>query len=110
MERYFNLFYSCNQRISIDSRTVEPGSLFIAIVGTTFNGNQFIQSALDNGASYCITSEETLSDGERIFYVSDTLLFLQKLANFHRSRFAIPVIGITGSNGKTTTKNSLLLF
>ena len=108
MERYFNLFYSCNQRISIDSRTVESGSLFIAIVGTTFNGNQFIQSALDNGASYCITSEETLSDGERIFYVSDTLLFLQKLANFHRSRFAIPVIGITGSNGKTTTKELIV--
>ncbi|MFM7565231.1 MAG: UDP-N-acetylmuramoyl-tripeptide--D-alanyl-D-alanine ligase [Flavobacteriales bacterium] len=108
MEKYFELFYRCNQHFSIDSRTVEPGFLYVAIVGSTFNGNDFIEAALDRGATYCITSEKQKTDKQRVFYVSDTLLFLQKLANYHRNRFSIPVIGITGSNGKTTTKELIV--
>ena len=108
MENYFELFYKCNQCFSIDSRNIEPGYLYIAIIGANFNGNDYIQSALDNGASYCITSVEKSADGKKVFYVDDTLKFLQKLANHHRNRFEIPFIGITGSNGKTTTKELIV--
>lgn len=108
MENYFELFYKSKQCFSIDSRNIEPGYLYIAIIGANFNGNDYIQSALDNGASYCITSVEKFADGKKVFYVDDTLKFLQKLANHHRNKFEIPFIGITGSNGKTTTKELIV--
>lgn len=87
-----------------DTRKLLPGSLFFALKGPHFNGNHFINQALEKGAAYCITDEDTSGADERIIRVSDSLLTLQALAEYHRLQFKIPFIAITGSNGKTTTK------
>ena len=95
--------------ISIDTRTIKPGSLYIALKGEVFNGNNFVFEALDKGATFAIVSEPKLKENksysEKIILVEDTLKTLQELATFHRRQFSIPVIAITGTNGKTTTKN-----
>ena len=78
--------------------------MFIALIGDNFNGNQYAQTAIDKGAKYAIVDEKEKANNQNIFYVSNGLLFLQKLANYHRQKFDIPIIGITGSNGKTSTK------
>ena len=103
MESLFNLFYECSG-ISTDSRNIAPNSLFIALTGEHFNGNLFASKAIESGAKYAIVDDKQFANNTQIFYVSDSLIFLQKLANFHRNRFDIPIIGITGSNGKTSTK------
>jgi len=90
--------------VSIDTRTIEEGNLFFAISGPNFNANKFAQDALDKGASYAVISDKGLADGDKLIYSEDPLKDLQELAIFHRKRLRIPVIGITGSNGKTTSK------
>ena len=103
MEKLFLLFYqTCG--ISIDSRTIQKGSLFIAIKGDRFDGNLYAEKAIEAGAKFAIVDNKSIANEKNILWVEDTLLFLQKLANFHRSKFNIPIIGITGSNGKTSTK------
>jgi UDP-N-acetylmuramoyl-tripeptide--D-alanyl-D-alanine ligase len=72
--------------------------------GANFNGNTFAEKALEAGAKYVIVDEEQFKTNENIFFVLDALFFLQDLARFHRQKFNIPIIGITGSNGKTSTK------
>jgi UDP-N-acetylmuramoyl-tripeptide--D-alanyl-D-alanine ligase len=103
MEKLFDLFYDCTS-ISTDTRNIQPNSLFVALKGDNFNGNQFAIQAIESGASYAIVDEPEFANNTTIFYVNDSLLYLQKLANYHRNKFDIPVIGITGSNGKTSTK------
>ena len=78
--------------------------MFIALKGRNFNGNLFAQEAIDKGARYAIVDESDKANNQDIFYVDNALIFMQKLANYHRNQFDIPVIGITGSNGKTSTK------
>ncbi len=78
--------------------------MFVALKGDNFDGNTFVKEALECGAKYAITDIKVNADNQRIFYVENTLIFLQQLAQYHRGQFNIPVIGITGSNGKTTTK------
>lgn len=90
--------------VSIDTRTIEEGNLFFAISGPSFNANQFADKALEKGASYAVVDEEEFVTDDRIILAEDALKALQDLASFHRSRFKRPVLGITGSNGKTTTK------
>lgn len=91
--------------ISIDSRNIQPGCMFIALKGPSFNGNTFAGKAIENGARYAVVDEKEFEDApNNIFYVENGLRFLQNLANHHRKQFDIPVIGITGSNGKTSTK------
>lgn len=90
--------------ICIDSRKVEPGALFFALKGDQFDGHQFAQTALDNGAAYAIVEREEMVISDQYLLVDSVLSALQALANYHRHQFTIPVIGITGSNGKTTTK------
>lgn len=90
--------------VSIDTRTLEQGNLFFAISGPNFNANKFAMQALEQGASYAVVDDEEYVTDERIILTNDSLVALQELAKFHRSRFNRPVIGITGSNGKTTTK------
>jgi UDP-N-acetylmuramoyl-tripeptide--D-alanyl-D-alanine ligase len=102
--RLFDLFYRCNQKVSTDSRKIEQGCLYIALKGDNFDGNKFARQALDEGAKYAIVDNKDFANGSDIFHVSDGLIFLQDLANYHRNKFSIPVIGITGSNGKTTSK------
>jgi UDP-N-acetylmuramoyl-tripeptide--D-alanyl-D-alanine ligase len=93
--------------ISTDTRTVKQGDLFIPLIGGNFDGHDFIDKAIQNGAAGIIFSRKEMYIPEHItaIAVTDTLLALQDLARFHRQRFNIPIIAITGSNGKTTTKD-----
>ena len=98
--------------ISIDSRTIKDGELFVAIKGDVFDGHNFIEEAMKKGACGALVHEDHPVSGSMlqnrvIVSVHDTLLALQETARFYRSKFAIPVTGITGSNGKTTTKEML---
>jgi UDP-N-acetylmuramoyl-tripeptide--D-alanyl-D-alanine ligase len=99
----FDLFNETSG-VSTDTRNIEEDCMFIALKGGNFNGNLFAQEAINKGAKYAIVDEEDKANGQEIFYVENGLLFLQNLANYHRTKFDIPVIGITGSNGKTSTK------
>jgi UDP-N-acetylmuramoyl-tripeptide--D-alanyl-D-alanine ligase len=90
--------------VCTDTRKITENSLFIALKGDNFDGNTFVKQAIQSGARYAITSVAEFADEQHIFYVNDTLQALQDLANYHRRQFNIPVIAITGSNGKTTTK------
>ncbi len=90
--------------VSTDTRQIGKESMFFALKGANFNGNTFANSALQIGASYAVIDEEKYQTDERCILVSDALLALQQLANHHRRQFSIPFIAITGSNGKTTTK------
>lgn len=89
--------------IKIDNRKIEKGDLFFALKGPNFNANHFAMQALDAGAAYSIIDEENVHD-ERLIKTENVLQTLQQLAKHHRQQFNIPFIAITGSNGKTTTK------
>ncbi len=89
--------------VTTDTRNIKENSLYFALKGARFNGNVFAQEALDKGASYAIIDEEAYT-GPRKLLVKDVLHTLQELAKHHRKQLSIPVIGLTGSNGKTTTK------
>jgi UDP-N-acetylmuramoyl-tripeptide--D-alanyl-D-alanine ligase len=90
--------------VSIDTRTIKKDNLFFAISGPNFNANKFAEEALEKGAAYAVVDDEKFVTDDRIILAEDGLAALQNLAVFHRDRFKRPVIGITGSNGKTTTK------
>ncbi len=90
--------------IKIDTRKLAKGDLFFALKGANFNGNNFAKAALDAGAAYVIVDEELNFNDKKIIKTADVLLTLQQLAKHHREQFNIPFIAITGSNGKTTTK------
>lgn len=93
--------------ICTDTRVLKKNQLFFAIKGENFNGNLFAEKALELGASYVIVDDATLRTESRMIFVEDVLKTLQDLSQFHRQQFDIPVIGITGSNGKTTSKELL---
>jgi len=90
--------------VQTDTRKLKQGDLFFALKGPTFNGNTFAVKALEAGAGYAIVDEDTDSTDERIIKTNNVLETLQQLAKHHREQFNIPFIAITGSNGKTTTK------
>jgi UDP-N-acetylmuramoyl-tripeptide--D-alanyl-D-alanine ligase len=90
--------------VCTDTRELKPGAIFFALKGENFNGNKFAEQALNNGCSYAVIDEAVYKKDERFVLVDDVLDGLQELANYHRNQLNIPVIGITGSNGKTTTK------
>lgn len=90
--------------VQTDTRKLQKGDLYFALKGPNFNGNTFAQKALDMGAAYAIVDEQQYSTNNRCLLVSDVLTTLQELAAYHRKQFNIPFIAITGSNGKTTTK------
>ena len=96
--------YLQHPNVITDSRKIETGCLFFALKGENFNGNKFAAQAIEKGAAYAIIDEADFQQGEQYILVEDVLTTLQKLARHHRQQFAIPVIAITGSNGKTTTK------
>ncbi len=92
------------RQVSTDTRTLQKGDLFFALKGDSFNGNQYAEQALEKGASYAIIDQEKYKKNDRYILVDNALETLQKLANLHRKNLTIPVLGLTGSNGKTTTK------
>lgn len=102
-ENIYSLFRS-NPQVSTDSRQIKAGSIFFALKGGNFDGNSFALSALDEGASYSVVDDKHLAANPRCIVVEDVLKALQNLANYHRKQFNIPLLGITGTNGKTTTK------
>lgn len=95
--------FSNSTGVSTDSRNIKQGQIFFALKGENFNGNKYAEKALEQGAAYAVTDEK-VSDNEKIILVDNVLDCMQRLATFHRSRLGIPVIAITGTNGKTTTK------
>ena len=101
--------YKSHSVVTTDSRDCPKGSIFIALKGASFNGNKFAAAALEKGCSYAIIDEAEYAkaDDPRIILVDDCLLTFKQLAREHRRQFNIPVIGITGTNGKTTTKELL---
>lgn len=98
-----SLFLKCNS-ISIDTRKIEPNSFFVAIKGDNFDANTFAKEALEKGASYVLIDNKDYFIDERTILVPNSLVALQELARFHRAFLKVPIIALTGSNGKTTTK------
>lgn len=101
----FYPLYLKAQNVVIDSRKVKKGDLFFAFSGDKYNAAEFSQQAIENGALAVIVEQEQFENIEKnIYFVPSTLAFLQDLAKYHRAQLQIPIIGLTGSNGKTTTK------
>ncbi len=99
----YNLFLSGSD-ISTDSRNVKQGDIFFALKGDHFNGNEYALKAIDSGAVLAVVDDPNLPDHPSYYKVENVLKTLQWLANHHRKQFTIPVLAVTGSNGKTTTK------
>jgi UDP-N-acetylmuramoyl-tripeptide--D-alanyl-D-alanine ligase len=103
IQSLYKLFLSgCG--IATDSRNVKKGDIFFALKGDLFDGNQYALQSLENGAVLAVVDDQSLYEYPTFFKVRNSLEILQKLANLHRKHFSIPIIAITGSNGKTTTK------
>ena len=96
--------FELSNGVSIDTRTIKKNNLFFAISGPNFNANEFAEEALSRGASYAVIDDERFIKNEKTILVENSLEALQRLARLHRSKFKGPVLAITGSNGKTTTK------
>ncbi|MDP4281816.1 MAG: UDP-N-acetylmuramoyl-tripeptide--D-alanyl-D-alanine ligase [Bacteroidota bacterium] len=103
LKELYSLFLQ-HPEISTDSRVIKPGSLFFALKGEHFNGNQYALTALEKGAAFAIIDEPEFKKNDSFIIVENVLKTMQDLATFHRTHFQIPVIAITGTNGKTTTK------
>jgi UDP-N-acetylmuramoyl-tripeptide--D-alanyl-D-alanine ligase len=99
--------FSSFPRAATDSRSIPGDSIYFALRGERFDGNRFAADALSAGARYAVVDDPAVAKGERFILVENSLETLQNLASYHRQRLSIPIIGITGSNGKTTTKELL---
>lgn len=97
-------WYSASGRVSTDTRRITPGSVFFALKGDKFNANEFAAEAIAKGASCAVIDEEKYRKDDQYIVVEDVLETLQQLARYHRAQLKIPVLALTGSNGKTTTK------
>ena len=110
IDKLYELFCECGGSFTTDSRTIKGGELFFALKGDNFDGNAYAEKALEAGAAYAVVGEDaeclksSSLDSARLFPVKDTAVALRQLALYHRRRLDIPVIGLTGTNGKTTTK------
>jgi len=102
-EELYERFRQCSA-VSTDTRKITDGCLFVALKGDKFDGNAFAADALGQGARYAVVDDPAVATDERFLLVEDGLTALQELARHHRRTFDFPVIGLTGSNGKTTTK------
>ena len=96
--------YCTSYLVDTDTRKIRKGSIYFALKGENFNGNKFAIEALTNGANYAVIDEQEFNTHPKTILVKNVLETLQKLANFHRKKLNIPIISLTGSNGKTTTK------
>ncbi|MFC4233575.1 UDP-N-acetylmuramoyl-tripeptide--D-alanyl-D-alanine ligase [Parasediminibacterium paludis] len=103
IEQLYQL-YLLHPSIQTDTRKLKVGDIFFALKGPNFNGNLFAKKALELGAAYAVIDEQVGDSNDKLILVEDALKTLQALAKYHRQQFTIPYIAITGSNGKTTTK------
>ena len=107
IEKIYEL-YKKAYTVTTDSRTITPGCVFVALKGEHFDGNDFALKVAEEGVAACVIADrKDLPQHDRLFVVEDSLKCLQELANYHRKKLGIPIIGITGTNGKTTTKELL---
>ena len=107
VEQVYNAFLGCNQKVTTDTRNIAKNDLFFALKGPNFNGNKFAEKALELGAKYAVIDEKEYFIEGKTFLVENVLETLQNLARHHREKINIPVVAITGTNGKTTTKELL---
>lgn len=107
ISRLYQIFLS-STGVCTDTRRITDGSFFIALKGEHFDGNKFVEQAFKSGAAYALVDDENAVINAHCFLVEDTMASLQQLANYHRKRFFVPLIALTGSNGKTTTKELLV--
>ncbi|GAA4293646.1 UDP-N-acetylmuramoyl-tripeptide--D-alanyl-D-alanine ligase [Aestuariibaculum suncheonense] len=98
-----SLFLECHAA-STDTRKIKENDMFFALKGENFNGNKYAEQALQNGAKYCVIDEEEFNTSSQTILVDNVLDTLQQLATYHRNYLKLPIIALTGSNGKTTTK------
>ncbi|MGH2667238.1 UDP-N-acetylmuramoyl-tripeptide--D-alanyl-D-alanine ligase [Flavobacterium sp.] len=104
IEEIYQCFLQCDS-VSTDTRKIDPNSLFVALKGDNFDANTFAQEALNKGASFVIIdNKQYYTDEDKMLLVTDSLTALQELAKYHRQQLGLPIIALTGSNGKTTTK------
>ena len=106
IEDLYNIYVQ-SYNISTDTRLIEEGSIFFALKGENFNGNKFARKALESGAAIAVIDEKEHYIKGKTFLTDNVLVFLQKFANYHRKQLKATFIGITGTNGKTTTKELL---
>lgn len=100
------IFLSCDN-VATDTRKITTNCFFVALKGENFNANTFVREALSNGAAYALIDDEHFYIDHRTILTEDALTTLQDLAKFHRDYLKIPILAITGSNGKTTTKETV---
>ncbi|WP_458627614.1 UDP-N-acetylmuramoyl-tripeptide--D-alanyl-D-alanine ligase [Winogradskyella sp. PC D3.3] len=103
IESIYQKFETCSS-ISTDTRKLQQDCMYFALKGDNFDGNKFASQAFSGGAKYCIVDSADAVINENCIYVDDVLTTLQELATYHRKEITIPIIALTGSNGKTTTK------
>lgn len=101
---YLHKLFLDSSGISTDTRKIKKDSIFFALKGENFNANEFAEEALEKGAAYAVIDEELPGKNERFLRVEDSLKALQQLASYHRKFLDTPILALTGSNGKTTTK------
>lgn len=106
IEELYSLYIK-HYRVDTDTRRIRANSIYFALKGDNFNGNVFAKEAIQKGASYSIVDEKEYATGENIILVDNVLTTLQELAKYHRSQISFPILALTGSNGKTTTKELL---
>ena len=107
IEQLYSIYLQ-HPSVQTDTRKLKPGDLYFALKGDNFDGNQFAAQALESGAAYAIIDNPEMAVSEKMILVEDVLKTLQWLAKHHRQQFDIPFIAITGSNGKTTTKELIM--
>ncbi len=103
ISQFYNKFFTPGN-VCTDTRILKKGEIFVALTGENFNGNEYAQKALDSGAVVAVVDDQAFANRNNFYFVEDTLAFLQELAVYHRTKSKFHVIGLTGSNGKTTTK------
>ncbi|MDJ1502370.1 UDP-N-acetylmuramoyl-tripeptide--D-alanyl-D-alanine ligase [Xanthocytophaga agilis] len=103
IETLYQKYLQCNA-VSTDTRKITPDSLFFALKGGNFNGNTFAADAISKGAKFAVVDEDQYALNDRYILVDNALKALQELARYHRQQLSVPIIAMTGSNGKTTTK------
>ena len=101
--------FTTKEKIKISSKEIKKGDIFLALKGKNYHGNKFIKSALRKGAKFCLTDNKNYNQNSRVIYINDLIKYLYELAS-KKKLYKGQVIGITGSAGKTTLKETLVFF